>query len=282
MEPKSPFLHCLIGGLLLLTCLITCKQCDVEICLLADPSQDLTLRLNEELPTSLHVTFVFLIIVATTLLIHGIARICLAAKKHRVSRLRSDLQRPIRRPHRHRRHHPVLRLHYPEPASPFDALPEDDSVYSPQTPVRVHLLYDEEAMLQAKGEVHPHPHPSSTETLLTPPPPAYGLWRCSVRADPNLLHWERSEATKQTQLFALAGVEMVETPEAGRTWSEAVRRPPSYASNGAGADLAGLDIDGTGEGGPRVEIIEDAWRSRRQSLAVEEVSRMLRDGVLPE
>ena len=27
--------------------------------------------------------------------------------------------------------------------------------------------------------------------VVAAPPPTYGLWRCSVRADPNLLHWRR-------------------------------------------------------------------------------------------
>jgi hypothetical protein len=32
------------------------------------------------------------------------------------------------------------------------------------------------------------------KTKVQQPPPAYGLWRSSVRVDPNLLHWQRVDA----------------------------------------------------------------------------------------
>lgn len=148
-----------------------------------------------------------------------------------------------------------------------DALPDDDTVYSPMTPVRVHIAGD--AMLDEAGKppdveidvemaevdvetptapahrgsqldavavvslaplsplsplsppahdhdvrensstqqaytteqpVHrpaiaPPPSPLDNENGMHPaPPPAYGLWRCSVRADPELLHWRRVDS----------------------------------------------------------------------------------------
>jgi hypothetical protein len=37
-----------------------------------------------------------------------------------------------------------------------------------------------------------------------PPPPAYGLWRSSVRVDPNLLHWQRvDDATRGSAISSV-------------------------------------------------------------------------------
>ncbi|KEZ38727.1 hypothetical protein SAPIO_CDS10754 [Scedosporium apiospermum] len=75
----------------------------------------------------------------------------------------------------------------------------------PRVPIRVVLARDEEA---AGIE-------SETTKLR---PPAYGLWRESVRVDPNRLFWQRNDDPQ--------------TAESSR-WSEPQTgpRPPSYASD---------------------------------------------------
>ncbi|MCJ1326732.1 hypothetical protein MMC10_003397 [Thelotrema lepadinum] len=55
---------------------------------------------------------------------------------------------------------------------------------------------------------------------LTPPPPAYGLWRGSVRVDPNLLHWQRVESNR-------AAAAAQQRPRSDASVGT-VRRPPSY------------------------------------------------------
>ncbi|PKS07477.1 hypothetical protein jhhlp_006081 [Lomentospora prolificans] len=74
----------------------------------------------------------------------------------------------------------------------------------PRVPIRVVLARDEEA---AGIE--------SEATKLRPP--AYGLWRESVRVDPNRLFWQRNDDPQAAEASA---------------WSEPQRgpRPPSYAS----------------------------------------------------
>ncbi|KAI9694985.1 MAG: hypothetical protein M1822_000602 [Bathelium mastoideum] len=77
--------------------------------------------------------------------------------------------------------------------------------FRPDTPIRVHLQRDEELGPASEFDTSPEiPSPETpadnstfegllqqkTSTRIEGPPPAYGLWRSSVRADPNLLHWQ--------------------------------------------------------------------------------------------
>ncbi|KAE8452731.1 hypothetical protein EG329_013003 [Mollisiaceae sp. DMI_Dod_QoI] len=78
---------------------------------------------------------------------------------------------------------------------------------NPVTPIRVALARDEEA---AGIE--------SDATKL--PPPAYGLWRESVRVDPNRIFWQRNEA---------AASERQNSRTEGRPAT--ANRPPSYLSD---------------------------------------------------
>jgi hypothetical protein len=61
----------------------------------------------------------------------------------------------------------------------------------PDEPVRVVLAIDEE-MGYGVGDADPD------EKDLPPPPPAYGLWRGSVRIDPALVRWQRAGHTALT------------------------------------------------------------------------------------
>lgn len=173
---------------------------------------------------------------------------------------------------RHTQHRRCAGPTYREPASLLDVLPADDSIYTPKTPVRVHLLHDEEAVLDRDESEHRESaeHPP-LEPLLTPPPPAYGLWRCSVRADPNLLRWERRNITQEE---LEAGCEMVEVAHVrGRR----ERRPPSYVNEAPDEeDLLDLGLRTPCPHQVQNEVLADTWVSRRQSVAVAEVARMMR------
>ncbi|KAF2853589.1 hypothetical protein T440DRAFT_552805 [Plenodomus tracheiphilus IPT5] len=109
--------------------------------------------------------------------------------------------------------------------------------FKPIIPIRVHLARDEESgitdePLDSDTEIHDDPE----KDTITPPPPAYGLWRSSVRADPNLLHWQRAEDTRgsvvssmpQTRHTSVVGAPVV--PTNTHTAPEAGPRPPSYVS----------------------------------------------------
>lgn len=101
-----------------------------------------------------------------------------------------------------------------------DDLPLHDTMFAPKIAVRVHQSNDGTSFLERDASATPLPRPgSATDRLFTPlpslPPPAYGLWRCSVRADPALLFWHPAR---------LSGSDDGATPM--RT------RPPSYISSG--------------------------------------------------
>ena len=152
--------------------------------------------------------------------------------------------------------HPDLPRSLPTSA---DALPDDDSIYSPMTPVRVHLHRDEELAPEKSAEHSPvtpsqpvpegHSHQedctasdqvqatdeaNSVNVTVKPPPPAYGLWRCSVRADPNLLHWRRvSDADPQGGRAESRQASPVTTQSTGtpsRQGGGETRPPPSYVT----------------------------------------------------
>ncbi|OHW99420.1 hypothetical protein CSPAE12_01882 [Colletotrichum incanum] len=92
-----------------------------------------------------------------------------------------------------------------EPRPPMPQLLAPGGYAVPREPIRVVLARDEEE----QGEV--------TEAALAKPP-AYGLWRESVRVDPNRIYWQRNPNATPN----------VGPPTAGE--SSSGPRPPSYAS----------------------------------------------------
>ncbi|KAI9754173.1 MAG: hypothetical protein M1835_000916 [Candelina submexicana] len=80
---------------------------------------------------------------------------------------------------------------------------------APETPIPVILARDEEAVL-------------GDEAKIECPPPAYGLWRESVKLDPNMLHWQRNihPALRRGSAFR----EEEQRPAMAH-------RPPSYISD---------------------------------------------------
>ena len=90
--------------------------------------------------------------------------------------------------------------------------------------------------------------PDEKEEGLKHPPPAYGLWRGSVRLDPNLLHWQRVEGQEARDVLdsrrqsrngspnpsERRGTSPQGSPVLGSVVEEQtvgqVRRPPSYVS----------------------------------------------------
>ncbi|KAJ2974617.1 hypothetical protein NUW58_g8603 [Xylaria curta] len=83
----------------------------------------------------------------------------------------------------------------------------------PAEPIRVVLARDEEA---AGIE--------SETTKLNPP--AYGLWRESVRVDPNRIYWQRAQSPPPLSSTSASSANSDSNETSGTTQ----RRPPSYAS----------------------------------------------------
>jgi len=117
-----------------------------------------------------------------------------------------------------------------------DALPHDDSLYAPNAAIRVHLCRDED--LKNKKLHTPHVSDYSSNNVsqisvaLPSPPPAYGAWRCSVRADPDLLHWHKVDATAG-DLAATTEPEFMEEIPLSPTVVEAWRQQDAVLSQSA-------------------------------------------------
>lgn len=96
------------------------------------------------------------------------------------------------------------------------------AVACPHRPIRVILARDEELGLDGTETVE-----EDKEIAVPPPPPAYGVWRCSVRADPNLIHWQHT------------GPPTIVEESPSLTRSERIR-PPSYRSQHRAVGVEGV------------------------------------------
>jgi len=117
-----------------------------------------------------------------------------------------------------------------------DALPRDDSLYAPNGAIRVHLGRDEDLKNKKLHTPHVSNYSSvnaSQLSLAVPsPPPAYGAWRCSVRADPALLHWHKIDAAAG-DLAAMTEPEFMEEVPLSPTVVEAWRQQDAVLSQNA-------------------------------------------------
>lgn len=119
-----------------------------------------------------------------------------------------------------------------------DMLPRDDSLYAPKGAIRVHLSRDEELKIKQLRHSSHFSNANSSQVSLPSPPPAYGAWRCSVLADPSLLHWHRADVSPEAgDLAAVSEPEFLEevplSPTLARVWNEDSARRASAASQQA-------------------------------------------------
>ncbi|ORY15708.1 hypothetical protein BCR34DRAFT_477604 [Clohesyomyces aquaticus] len=116
---------------------------------------------RKSLGQEVHVLFIMVILGTTIFFCHSLIRLC------------------------------MLALH-PEDESSRPRIPDmtGPEGFQPIRPIRVHLARDEELGLADESD----PDDAEKEKVISHPPPAYGLWRSSVRVDPNLLHWQRADA----------------------------------------------------------------------------------------
>ncbi|OBT79673.1 hypothetical protein VF21_01228 [Pseudogymnoascus sp. 05NY08] len=118
----------------------------------------------------------------------------------------------------------ILLLLKPRPSDGF--IPDMETMHfsplgyaTPAVPIRVTLGRDEEALIGSRSTPS-EANASANAKAIAPPPPAYGLWRESVRVDPDRLFWARNAAAPRRESHD-------QIPEDG----EAPRRPPSYVSD---------------------------------------------------
>jgi len=139
--------------------------------------------------------------------------------------------------------------------------------FHPIRPIRVHLArdddlanhYDEEEEIDGRDE-------TEAEKKVQLPPPAYGLWRSSVRVDPNLLHWQRVEGTASapglpaTHPHPSSRNGSVSGPAQAASPESTGPRPPSYASDDGVSYVVEAAPRSVAPGHSGVSDIHPAWR----------------------
>ncbi|KUL86806.1 hypothetical protein ZTR_04824 [Talaromyces verruculosus] len=174
-----------------------------------------------------HIFFILLIMIFAMVFCHSFARTCLLATK--IARYGSTGL--------HRVPSVVGPLGYAQPAHP----------------IHVVLARDEEIVIEGAAADGTNNTSAATAaaTKLTAPPPAYGLWRSSVRINPNLLYWQRvdnapkpgttpltthNETSTSTSDYSSQSSSSSTSPaeSTAATFATAASnqpRPPSYASD---------------------------------------------------
>lgn len=169
-----------------------------------------------------HILFILGIILATIVFAHTVVRLFVLS---RGSRGRVVVIRSSHHGHRHRR-----REHRPPRIMPPQ--PGDIPAFVPATPIRVHVPGDDEVRPDSREA-----QPTATAEIGVPrddwdkdveavpnPPPAYGRWRGSVRANPDLLHWQIIPSPVDSDAPELPSPTYEEAMTAQRTG------PPSYVT----------------------------------------------------
>jgi hypothetical protein len=138
--------------------------------------------------------------------------------------------------------------------------------FQPIVPIRVHLARDEEAA--ANLAIAMEREVDLEKEVIPPPPPAYGLWRSSVRVDPNLLHWQRADAQNNrhsivsdvTQFPGPGAANASLRPSVPGSAQEGPR-PPSYISeDGVSYIVEAAPRSTVRESHSGVSNIHPAWR----------------------
>ncbi|KAG0640927.1 hypothetical protein HOY80DRAFT_884035 [Tuber brumale] len=144
----------------------------------------LALAPDLDLPQVWHVLLILIILVATMFFCHALVRLCIVATNPgRFQRLSRNFTR------------------IPSVAGP-------GGYANPREPIRIHTPYG------ADGQGLADPTKS--------PPPVYGLWRCSVRVNPDQFYWVRRTS---------AGAPTASARGRSDRNSRSTPRPPSYASD---------------------------------------------------
>lgn len=189
----------------------------------ADSQADLVVATSEtNLSPTFHILFVLGILLAMIVFAHSFVRACFLRPSYTGSPKISVLQngRLVRSRHRQHGHHRRHRQ-----------IPSDETTdFNPPTPIPVRVVENEvrpdsrEAQPSAGAERASQAWDKDVRGL-PQPPPAYGRWRGSVRANPDLLHWQAIPSP----------VDLDAPTMPSPTYEEAIRdqqanSPPSYVT----------------------------------------------------
>lgn len=166
---------------------------------------------STQAPAVFHILFILGILLIGVAFIHTIARmIFVPTRRHR--HIKS------RRRHRHAATITTIR-----------AMPASIDHFSPTTPIPVLVGTDEVRLdpdeAQPSSAVHQPPEVWDKDSAknIANPPPAYGRWRGSVRADPALLHWHPLPSPEE-EVISIPSPTYEEVPHTESIASS----PPSY------------------------------------------------------
>ncbi|KAI4128528.1 MAG: hypothetical protein LQ338_002698 [Usnochroma carphineum] len=111
--------------------------------------------------TNFHVVMIVFTLVLTMVFCHFLIRLCMLSFRIRLRERRRTEREP--------------------------SVMDEDGYAQPETPIPIILARDEELGL--------HDNASDNDSIrpVQHPPPAYGQWRSSVRADPDLIHWQQTD-----------------------------------------------------------------------------------------
>lgn len=198
---------------------------------------------SSNITTTFHVLFILGIILATIVFAHTLIRLLIVSGSFR--RGQQVLILPARkRRHHHRRHHArrgdSLAVQH---VRAIPGLSSDATEYVPATPIRVQVGTEDEIRPDSRDAV---PATVATEveavdvwdkapSPIDNPPPAYGRWRGSVRANPDLLHWQAIPSPIDDDAQELPSPTYEEAVLAQRTG------PPSYVTRDSPARTAGRE-----------------------------------------
>lgn len=172
---------------------------------LTNNAPDLAIALtNKDIGQEIHILFILILLSITIFFCHSLIRLCM---------LILNPPREIERT-----------------AVPNLTAPEG---FQPVVPIPVRLARDDE--LDSDNDVADLEAGDPEKEVLPPPPPAYGLWRSSVRVDPNLLHWQRVEENRAQSAISMprsrdGSVVSVSSHATPPAEPAAGPRPPSYVS----------------------------------------------------
>ncbi|KAH6643144.1 hypothetical protein C7974DRAFT_302833 [Boeremia exigua] len=205
---------------------------------------------NKDIGQEIHILFILLLLSITIFFCHSLIRLC------------------------------MLLLNPPPPSSSSStsapAFQLNPAGFSPEIPIPVRLARDDDLVSDSEDEWDE----KHEKEALPPPPPAYGLWRSSVRADPNLLHWARVEGARAESAVSMPRsrngsvvASSVGAPNApGATGAAGAQsvvaepvvgpRPPSYVLDDAHA-AGGFAAPAPSAGSPGVagQPVHPAWRA---------------------
>ena len=192
---SSQCLLCVLCALLLsaivATCMLSLVRCRDAMMLTVNADLVLALTSTNITPT-FHILFILGILLATIVFVHTVVRLFIGARNSRNTRRVLILPASRTKQRRHRRNH-----HTNPHNREMPTLSDGTTAFVPATAIRVHMPADEVRPDSREAQ------PTATADLgvavvdwdkdveeLPNPPPAYGRWRGSVRANPDLLHWQ--------------------------------------------------------------------------------------------